>query len=155
MMRYFTILLTMVLISGTCLAQELAFTGNTPEHTSPLFLKPSQPVQGMVAAPRGLRMRNTGRALTIGGGALALGGIILMNNADELYYTSTSTPQGTVEEGDPKGALGVLMTVTGVGAMIPGVIFWSKGQKKYNRYLEQQSVSLNAGARGLSLRYSF
>lgn len=154
-MQRFIILLAMVLISGTCLAQELTLTGVTSEHVSPLFLKQSQPVQGMVAAPRGLRMRNTGRALTIGGGALALGGIILMNNADELYYSTTSTQQGTVEEGDPKGALGVLMTITGVGAMVPGIIFWSKGQKKYNRYLEQQRVSLNAGARGLSLRYSF
>lgn len=149
------ILLAMVLFSGTCLAQDLTFTGIAPEQTSPLFLKQTQAVQPMAAAPRGLRMRNTGRALTIGGGVLALGGIILMNNADELYYTSTSTSQGVVEEGDPKGALGVLMTVTGVGAMVPGIIFWSKGQKKYNRYLEQQSVSLNAGAKGLSLRYSF
>lgn len=156
MMQRLLIVLTMVLFSGTCLAQDLFFTNIASRNTSPVFLKDPSPGLGTgSAAPRGLRMRNTGRALTICGGALAIGGIIMMNSADELYYTTTSGPSGTVEEGDPKGALGVLMTVAGVGMAVPGIIFWSKGQKKYNRYLEQQRVSFNSTASGLSLRYSF
>jgi hypothetical protein len=150
------ILLAMVLFSGACLAQGLVFADLSSRPSSPVFLKDTPHDVGPVSAPRGLRMRNTGRVLTICGGALAIGGIVMMNSADELYYTSTTSSQsGTVEEGDPKGALGVLMTVSGVGMMVPGIIFWSKGQKKYNRYLEQQSVSLKAGASGVSVRYSF
>jgi hypothetical protein len=156
MMQRLLIVLAMVFSSGVCLAQDLVFTSVSSQHTSPVFLKDPSPVFGMgSAAPRGLRMRNTGRALTLCGGALAIGGILMMNSADELYYTTTSGPSGVVEEGDPKGALGVLMTVAGVGMTVPGIIFWSKGQKKYNRYLEQQQVSLNSTASGLALRYSF
>jgi hypothetical protein len=156
MMQRLLIVLTMVFFSGTCLAQDLFFTSPGPQNASPVFLKdPSTGLRTASTTPRGLRMRNTGRALTICGGALAIGGIIMMNSADELYYTTTSGPSGTIEEGDPKGALGVLMTVAGVGMAVPGIIFWSKGQKKYNRYLEQQSVSLNSTASGLSLCYSF
>lgn len=79
----------------------------------------------------------------------------MMNNADQLYYTSTQTQYGTVNEGDPKGALGVLMSIGGAGMMVPGIIFWKKGQKKYNRYLERQMVSFNAGSYGFGLCYSF
>jgi hypothetical protein len=154
MMRCSFILLAMVLFSGAGMSQNLVFT-NVSSPSSPALINDIQPGFRMGSAPMGLRMRNTGRILTICGGALAIAGIIVMNNADELHYTSTSTQYGTVEEGDPKGAIGVLMTVSGGSMMVPGIIFWSKGQKKYNRHLEQQNVSLNAGASGVSIRYSF
>ncbi|MFZ6012017.1 MAG: hypothetical protein ACOYXT_16865 [Bacteroidota bacterium] len=105
--------------------------------------------------PQGLRMRNTGRTLTICGVGLMLGGIILMNNADQLYYNAYSSSSGNYEEGDPKGALGLMMTIGGAGMTVPGIILWSKGQKKYDRYLEQQSVSFNLKGTGMSLRYRF
>jgi hypothetical protein len=146
--------ITMVLCAGLSSAQDLTFS-HTTQVSSPLYLTATREVVPGKAMPRGLRMRNTGRALTIAGGALAIGGIVMMNNADQLFYRTTSTQNGTVTEGDPKGALGVLMTITGVGMMVPGVIFWSKGQKKYNRYLEQQNASLNLKLSGLSLTYSF
>lgn len=145
--------ITMVLCAGLSCAQDLAFS-YPAQTSSPVYLTGAEVMPGS-AMPRGLRMRNTGRTLTILGGALAIGGIVMMNNADQLYYTTTQTQNGTITEGDPKGALGVLMTITGAGMMVPGIIFWSKGQKKYNRYLEQQSATLNIKPLGLSLTYSF
>jgi len=146
--------ITMVLCAGLSCAQDLVFSYASQEVSSPLYLTHAEVMPGS-AMPRGLRMRNTGRALTILGAALAIGGIVMMNNADQLYYTTTQTQNGTVTEGDPKGALGVLMTITGAGMAVPGIIFWSKGQKKYNRHLEQQSAALNIKPSGLSLTYSF
>jgi hypothetical protein len=135
-------------------AQEFTFTTLQTSESSQVVLKKTAPVSTMVTIP-GLRMRNAGRTLTICGGVLFIGGVVMMNNADELYYTTTQTQNGTIQEGDPKGALGVLMTVGGIGMAVPGIILWSKGQKKYNRYLERQTVSMNVEGTGLSLRYSF
>lgn len=145
------IVLVILLSSGLVVAQEYTFTSG--ENSSRYLVQKSQTGFSTVKLP-GQRMRNAGRALTICGGALAIGGIIMMNNADELYYTSTQSQYGTVNEGDPKGALGVLMTIGGVGMIVPGVILWSKGQKKYNRYLERQGLSLHSRGSGLALRYS-
>lgn len=135
-------------------AQQFSFTTLETRESGPVVLKKPAPVSPAATIP-GMRMRNAGRTLTICGGALFIGGVIMMNNADELYYTTTHTQNGTISEGDPKGALGVLMTVGGIGMVVPGIILWSKGQKKYNRYMERQSVSMRSGSSGLSLRYSF
>lgn len=150
-MKRLVIVLVILASSGLAMAQEYTFTSG--ENRSQ-YLHQKSLRTATVKLP-GQRMRNVGRILTICGGALAIGGIVMMNNADELYYTSTQTQHGTVNEGDPKGALGVFMTISGVGMMVPGVILWSKGQKKYNRYLEREGLSVHSRGAGLALRYSF
>jgi hypothetical protein len=154
-MKTIFVVFTMLVCSSVLIAQDIAFTSSARQQASPVFMKSTR-FQSAIIVPRlpGERMRNAGRTLTICGGAMAIGGIVLMNNADELYYTSTYTQNGTVTDGDPKGALGVLMTIGGVGMIVPGVILWSKGHKKYNRFLERQSVSMHA-SRGIAIRYSF
>jgi hypothetical protein len=108
-----------------------------------------------VVNPPGYRMMKVGRGLTIGGGILLVSGIVLMSTADESYYTSTTTPYGT-EEGDPQYAFGVLAVVGGVGMMIPGAIFWSKGSKKFNAYKRSQtSLSLGINNNGVGFRFQF
>src|SRR5687768_2371773 len=63
------------------------------------------------ASAPGETMRKVGRGLTIGGVGLTILGVALMSSADEIYYSSTATPNGTVEQGDPKGALGLMSTM--------------------------------------------
>lgn len=149
----------MIVILACCgfslAAQQFTFTAsNENPLADPLLYKKNAPESSLAKIP-GLRMRNTGRTLTIGGGILFIGGVIMMNSADELYYTSTQTQYGTVSEGDPKGALGILMSIGGAGMMVPGIIFWSKGAKKYKRHLERQSVSFKVGGSGVGLCYLF
>jgi hypothetical protein len=106
----------------------------------------------------GQRMIRVGKGLTIGGGVLLVGGIILMATADEIYYTQTTGPYGTEEEGDPQGALGLVMAIGGVGMIIPGAIVWSKGKKKYNAYKANQgqaSLSIGVNQNGAGLRFRF
>ena len=105
------------------------------------------------ARPRGLRQRNAGRLMTIGGAALALGGAFVYTDARR--GTVIAGGQVTQDPEYEKMALGANMVVGGIGLMIPGIILWKKGQKKYNRYLEQQSVSMHSHAGGISLVYSF
>jgi hypothetical protein len=105
----------------------------------------------------GQRMRNTGRTLTILGAGLFVGGIVMVSNADEAYYNTTYNSSGSYEEGDPKGAVGVLMMTGGAGMMVPGIIFWSKGAKKYKSSLQEnsQNASLRLRGNGVSIRYRF
>ncbi|HEY9045435.1 MAG TPA: hypothetical protein VIN08_06045 [Ohtaekwangia sp.] len=127
--------------------------------TSPIVVKPQGEGTYKVFMPPGLRMRNAGRTLTILGGAMLIGGVIVFSSADETYYTTTTTNNGTYEEGDPKAALGIVMIAGGLGMSIPGVILWTKGAKKYKRYMEQhegeQTVSFDLKGNGLALRYRF
>jgi hypothetical protein len=155
MQRLFTVFVILVCSAFSLAAQEFTFTASSEKPSiGPSLRKKASPASTKVTIP-GLRMRNTGRTLTLCGSLLFVGGVVMMNNADELYYTSTQTQYGTVNEGDPKGALGVLMAVGGAGMMVPGIIFWKKGLKKYNRYLERQTVSFKAGGSAVALRYSF
>lgn len=121
---------------------------------SPVVVKKSDNIQQNINPP-GLRMRNTGRTLTIIGGVVLVSGIVLAATADELYYETTYSSSGTYSEGDPQGAIGVVMAVAGTGMAIPGIIFWSKGSKRYNKYLEEQRASLSLKGTGLTLRYRF
>lgn len=116
-----------------------------------------QPLQVAYETPKppGLRMRNTGRTLTIIGSVLFVGGIAVYSSADEGYYSYQSTNYGDEESGDPKAALGIVMITGGLGMTIPGIILWSKGAKKYNAYLREQSASVKFNGRGLSLKYTF
>ena len=123
------------------------------EYQSPLIVQSGQRVAYKISYPPGFRMRNVGRTLTVIGGAMLIGGIIVFNNADRNYNTyQTST--GTYNEGDPQAALGALMIVGGTGMVIPGIILWSKGSKKYNRYLERETA-LSIKGQGISLSYRF
>ena len=105
--------------------------------------------------PSGLRMRNTGRTLTILGSIMLVGGVIMAASADELYYQSNYSSSGSYSEGDPRGAFGVVLAVAGTGMAIPGIIFWNKGSKRYNKYLEEQRASLSIKGAGLALLYQF
>ena len=110
-------------------------------------------VQTETPLPPGLRRKNIGTAMTIGGAVLVVGGIAMVSSADALYYNYSTGSNGTYDEGDPKGALGILMITGGVGLIIPGLILWSKGGKRYKQYLEeQQELSLNMTGSGISLR---
>jgi len=117
---------------------------------SPLLAKPLQPVPYKVSYPPGYRMRNTGRTLTIIGSAMLIGGIIVYNNADLAYdyYTQTDYKE------QQKAALGVLMIMGGTGMTVPGIIFWSKGSKKYKRHLEREAA-FNFQGTGISVSYRF
>jgi hypothetical protein len=120
---------------------------------SPLLVKQVQPVPYKVSMPPGLKMRNVGRTLTIIGGAMLIGGIIVFDNADPYYdYSSQGTTYYTKEE--KQAALGVLMVMGGTGMTIPGIILWSKGGKKYKRHLEREAA-FNFQGNGVSLSYRF
>jgi hypothetical protein len=98
-------------------------------------------------------MRNVGRTLTVLGGGMLIGGIVVFHNADKTIYTY-QTSSGTYNEVDPKVALGVLMVMGGTGMTVPGIILWSKGARKFNRYLEQQTACVFNGT-SVSLQYRF
>lgn len=104
----------------------------------------------------GKRKIRIGRGLTIGGGVLLIAGIAMVSTADEYYYNySSSSNGGTVEEGDAKGAFGLLFTIGGVGMVIPGVIIWSKGAKQNKKYQDEKRLSFGVGGNGAGLRFNF
>lgn len=122
-------------------------------YSSPIIARSPDHIAYKISYPPGYRMRNVGRTLTIAGGALFIGGFIVYNNADKNVYTyQTST--GTVNEIDPKAALGVLMIVGGTGMTVPGIILWAKGSRKFNRYLERETACVINGTT-ISVRYRF
>ncbi len=123
------------------------------DNKSPVVVSSLNRVTYKISYPPGFKMRNVGRTLTIIGGAMLIGGIIVYNNADKTYTTYQSST-GTYTEGDPQAALGVLMVMNGVGMTIPGIIFWTKGSRKYNRYLERETAFSIKG-QGLSVSYRF
>jgi hypothetical protein len=90
--------------------------------------------------------------MTIVGVPLFIGGIIVLNNVDENYYTVSSS-SGYYDEVAVSPAA-ALMVVSGVGLTIPGVILWTKGAKKYKRHMEREAA-FNFNGRGLSLSYRF
>ncbi len=135
-------------------AQFYAMATEKPANTSPVVQRSGNDVSYTITRPPGLRMRNTGRALTIIGGSMLIGGIIVVSNAETDYYNSYTTSNGTYSEDDAQAALGVLMIAGGTGMTIPGIIFWSKGAKKYKRHLEREAA-FNFTGRGFSLSYRF
>jgi hypothetical protein len=128
---------------------------------SPLFRKDvrSTTLRSSFRMP-GERMKKVGRTLTLLGGAMILGGISVYSSADKevrtVTYTTSSGATYTQDEMDPKAALGILMIVGGVGMTVPGVLVWTKGVKKYNRYLEeQQRLSLDIRGTRAGFVYRF
>jgi hypothetical protein len=154
-MKFFAVMLLLTGASNSVycqLSSSQNFSSSRIE--SPLIRVPSDDFPYKVAMPPGLRMRNTGRTLTIIGGAMLVGGIALLASADEPYYSAYSTPYGTHEEGDPKAAVGILMMLGGTGMAVPGIIFWSKGSKKYKRYLEREAaLHFERGGVSVALRF--
>jgi hypothetical protein len=153
-------LIAALLLCGYCMsvrAQLAVNVGNYESNqsvASPLVSREVRRVAYKIAYPPGYRMRNTGRTLTLIGGAMLIGGIIVYSNADENYYSTVQTSSGTYTEGDPKAAVGVLMIGGGTGMAVPGIIFWTKGAKTFKRHMEKQAA-FRFNGNGLSLSYNF
>jgi hypothetical protein len=103
--------------------------------------------------PRGLRQRNIGRALTIGGVAMGFAGVLVFTDARKGRVIANG--QVTQEPEEAKMLAGIYLVEGGIGMLIPGIILWKRGQKKYNRYLEEQSVSFHSTGNSFALRYRF
>lgn len=101
--------------------QTLASANPDKPVVSPLIINPAGEGEYKVYMPPGLRMRNAGRTLTIIGGAMLVGGIIVFSSAEKTYYSYNSTNGTSYEEGDPKAAIGILMIAGGLGMTVPGV----------------------------------
>jgi len=152
-MRFLFVVLAMTTTGTLVNAQYYASGKLTPAQVSPVIVNKKPEYQ--YTTPPGLRMRNTGRTLTIIGSVLFVGGIVMVATADDLYYETTYSSSGTTEEGDPQGAFGAVMIAGGTGMIIPGIIFWSKGSKKYKAHLSEQGASLGIKSTGLVLSYRF
>lgn len=143
----FALTATSVLVQGQHYASSVYSSAAV---VSPVRLMQSNPIN-----PPGLRMRNTGRTLTILGSVMLVGGVIMAATADDLYYETTYNSSGSYSEGDPQGAIGIVMAVAGTGMTIPGIIFWNKGSKRYNKYLSEKGASASINGSTFSLRYKF
>lgn len=146
----------LVLISLAAHGQQMLAASQSPMVPRVVGQTPTRISLSTPSNAPGYRQRNTGRTLTIIGGVMLVTGVVLVSTADATYYTTTTTSSGTYEEGDPKGGFGTLMIAGGLGMTIPGVILWSKGSKRYNRYLEKsKKVEAGINTSGVGLRYSF
>ena len=133
-------------------AQELYADAQEAPVRSPVFIVNSASHFSNVTLPPGYRMKRVGSSLTVGGAVLFIAGIVTIANADDQYYYNQNTGYYDV---DPKIYLGSLMLVGGVGMMVPGIIFWVRGAKKYNRYLENLQGSIQTTGTGLAIRLKF
>jgi hypothetical protein len=100
------------------------------------------------------RMKNTGQALTIGGSAAMILGIVMLSNVETTYHSNgQTTTSGNVGGGVALYLLGGCAVGAGVPLWIVGGI--SKG--KYERKLQSVTVRLNTTPQsaGLSFRYRF
>jgi hypothetical protein len=152
------LVLFLALISGmvslSAQDQEYEIVGYSPVDStasSPVVVKKQEQVVVPVGTkrPPGLRQRNVGRALALGGVAMFAGGVMLINQADPPVTRNGYTQY------DYRETLGSLMVTGSLGMIIPGVILWSKGAKRYNRYLEKQSLSLHFEGAYPALCYRF
>jgi hypothetical protein len=151
-----------LLVASTMLghAQQLAETApiNSPVYASPVSFTQKMQLRDQVnnTVP-GQRMRNTGRTLTLLGAGLLVGGIAVASSAESLYYQSNySSNGGSTSQGDPKGALGIVMMTGGAGMIVPGIIFWSKGSKKFKAGLQEApTTALRLHSNGMSIRCNF
>lgn len=103
-------------------------------------------------------MKNNGIVMTFAGGAMAVGGILLISNSiDDLNeYNNTYYAEG--DEG-ANAFFGILMAEIGVGVAAGGIVFWTIGSSKVKKYTNKlNSLSLNLNddpRRALSLTYRF
>jgi len=70
------------------------------------------------------KMEKIGKTLTYVGVPLAILGGIMMSGADSFSYNCVNGDC----EGNPRGAVGVLLLTAGIGMSITGAILWSKGK---------------------------
>ena len=156
-MKFFIVALTLCGWGLSAHGQVVANVGTSEANqanSSPVVISNVKRVAYKIAYPPGYRMRNTGRLLTLIGVPLFIGGIVVINTAEDTYYNSLTTSSGTYTDGETQAAAGALMTVAGAGLAIPGIIFWTKGAKKYKRHMEREAA-FNFNGRGLSLSYRF
>ena len=150
-MRKVVFLLMMAGIFTEAIGQDLYASAGYPQ--SPVFTSSGIDSNfDNVVLPPGYRMKRVGSTLTVAGAALFLGGVIMISDADKNTYYNSSTG---LYESDPKLTLGVLMVTGGVGMMVPGIIFWSKGAKRYNRYLENLQGTINTNGAGVTINFKF
>lgn len=100
------------------------------------------------------KMKNTGRVLTVIGGALWVYGVVTIVNSVNTTNGGTSTSSN----GDAQnGALAYLGGIAGLGAGIPLWIVGGYNQRKYEGKLQNLSVRINASPqnKGLTLTYRF
>jgi hypothetical protein len=150
-MKYFVVVPAMILVSFTSRAQFSVLASSRDPILRPLPEKYVASVS-FDERPPGLRQRNIGRVMAIGGAVLGFAGVIVYSDARSGRVIAQGTITQSPEE--TKMLAGAQMIAGGIGLLIPGVILWKKGQRKYSRYLERQSVSINPAGAGLSLRYS-
>ncbi len=63
------------------------------------------------------------------GVAATVVGVIMMATADDIFYTTSTYNGQTDSEGDIKGAMGLMLTTTGVAGIVTGAIFKSKAKR--------------------------
>jgi len=153
-------LIVLLSVCATGHAQYYRALGAAEENTavaslSPIIQKKTMRIAYEAGKPPGLRMRGAGMIMTICGGGLMIVGAIIYSNADpnsgQVYTNSNGT---TYTDGEMDQAMGVLGVVAGAGLTVPGLILWSKGTKKYKRYLETQTA-FNFTKNGVGLTYRF
>ncbi len=150
-MRIIIFLLFIVGICAEAKGQQLFASANMEQVTSPVFLSTTNYSSfDNVVLPPGYRMKKVGSTLTLAGAVMFVGGIIVISEADKTTYYNYNT--GQYEYNDPKILLGSLMLVGGTGMMVPGIIFWAKGAKRYNRYLDNLQGSVGISGTGLAVR---
>jgi len=155
-MKFFIVALSLCGWGISAYCQDVANLGTSESSqviSSPVVISDAKRVAYKIAYPPGYRMRNTGRLLTLIGVPLFIGGIVVVETAEDDYYSSLTNPSGTYYD-EEQAAAGALMTVAGAGLAIPGVIFWTKGAKKYKRHMEREAA-FNLNGKGLSLSYRF
>lgn len=104
------------------------------------------------------KMKNTGRILTITGGALFIAGIVTLANSSTTTYTNSygqTTTNTSANYG--KGLAAYLLGTAGVGAGVPLWIVGGHAQRKYQRKLDAMTLSINSTGRErrLGLVYRF
>jgi hypothetical protein len=151
MMKNVAFFLTMFILclqaSGQGMLNSSSFVADDLSLSNSTIIKLNEP------RPRGLRQRNIGRALTIGGIGLGFAGVLVFTDARKGSVIANG--QVTQEPETAKMLAGIYLIEGGLGMAIPGIILWKKGQKKYNRYLEEQSVSFHSTGNSFALRYRF
>lgn len=168
-MKKVVILLFLLATVVSIKAQTLArySVSDSPAHTGSAIVSPLY--RQVYAAPMsvkkfsipGEKKKKVGSVMTVLGGALFVGGIIVYASGDPNYESTTynqTTGMYETTTVDPKQVLGVFMCVVGTGVAVPGIIIWSKGIRQYNKYMreqEQSSFRLGVGGKGAVLSYKF
>lgn len=104
------------------------------------------------------KMKNTGAALTVGGGILFVVGIVTLASSSTTTVSYGYGNSYSTTEGNPGAGLAAyLFGSAGLGAGIPLWIVGKNNLRKYTRKLESVSAGaqLNPQAPGLKLTYRF